>query len=416
MTWKGTSLAWLRPGMRVKRYAAVAALGFLLALFGVGLASAGFPFPELARWLLEQGVPPVPVGLGLLAVGVVLLVLGVRWMNRSILSALTDPDRVPGLVYRRRRLEAGPRVVALGGGTGLGRLLSGLKTVTAHTTAVVAATDDGGSTGRLRAAFGVPAVGDLVDCMAALSPAARTPELMRYRFSRGGELAGHTFGNLFLVSLSELTGDFAEAIRSANRMLALLGAVWPSTPEPAVLVAELEDGRRVAGECKLREAGGRVVRVGLEPAEVAVMPEVEAALARAELVVLGPGSLFTSIVASLLPPGVRAAVQKSPGRLVQVVNLMSEPGETDGMDAFAHVEAVARHLGRWPEAVLVHTAGVPEDVRARYAAEGQHPVAYDPAPFGERGIRVIEGDFLEAGPLAQHDPKKLIQALVRLLP
>jgi len=414
--WKSPSLEWLRPGLRVKRYAALAALGFLLALFGVGLASAGAPFPELARWLLARGVSPVAAGLLTLALGVVLLVLGIRWMNRSILSALTDPDRVPGLVYRRRRLEAGPRVVAMGGGTGLGRLLAGLRTVTARTTAIVAATDDGGSTGRLRAAFGVPAVGDLVDCMAALSPAARTPELMRYRFARGGELAGHTFGNLFLVSLYELTGDFAEAIRAANRMLALLGAVWPSTPEPAVLVAELEDGRRVVGETRLRAAGGRVVRVALDPPEVAVMPEVVAALERAELVVLGPGSLFTSIVASLLPPGVREAVVRSPGRLVQVVNLMSEPGETDGMDAYAHVEAVARHLGRWPEVVLVHTAGFPEAVLARYAAGGQHPVAFDPAPFRKRGIRVVKGDFLEAGELAQHDPKKLIRALVGLLP
>ncbi len=416
MTWKNPSLEWLRPGLRVKRYAALAALGFLLALFGVGLASAGAPFPELARWLLARGVSPVAAGLLALALGVVLLVLGIRWMNRSILSALTDPDRVPGLVYRRRRLEAGPRVVALGGGTGLGRLLAGLKTVTAHTTAIVAATDDGGSTGRLRAAFGVPAVGDLVDCMAALSPAARTPELMRYRFARGGDLAGHTFGNLFLVSLYELTGDFAEAIRSANRMLALLGAVWPSTPEPAVLVAELEDGRRVVGETRLRDAGGRVVRVALRPPGVAAMPEAVAALRRAGLVVLGPGSLYTSIVASFLPPDVRKAVAESPGRLVQVVNLMSEPGETDGMDAYAHVEAVARHLGRWPEVALVHTAGFPEAVLDRYAAEGQHPVPYDPAPFRARGIRVVEGDFLEAGPLAQHDPKKLIRALVGLLP
>ena len=225
--------------MRVKRYAALAGLGFLLAIAGAGVAFAGEPFPELARTLRSLGLPPLWVGAGLVLLGVVLLILGVRAMNRSILSALTDPDRVPDLVYRRRLLAAGPRIVALGGGTGLSRLLKGLKRITANTTAVVATTDDGGSTGRLRRSFGIPGVGDLVDCLAALSEAPRAPELMQYRFSRGGELVGHTFGNLFLVTLYELTGGFAEALRTANRLLALRGAVWPSTSDPAVLVAEL---------------------------------------------------------------------------------------------------------------------------------------------------------------------------------
>jgi len=412
--WKSPSWRWLLPGMRVKRYAALAGLGFLLALFGVGLASAGAPFPELARWLLARGSSPVAVGVLLVAVGTALLILGLRAMNRSILAVLTDPDRVPELVYRRRRLEAGPRIAALGGGTGLSRLLRGLKRISANTTAVVAVTDDGGSTGRLRRAFDIPAVGDLVDCLAALSEAPRAQELMQYRFARGGELEGHTFGNLFLVTLHELTGSFSEALRSANRLLALSGAVWPSTCEPAVLVAEFSDGRRVEGETAIRAARGRIERLRLSPPDPEVMPEVVRALERAELVILGPGSLYTSVIASFLPEAVRKALVRTPARLVQVVNLMTEPGETDGMDAFAHVEALARHLGRWPEVAVVHTAPIPLSVRQRYIAEGQHPVAYDPKPFLERGIRVLSGDFREEGPLAQHDPKKLVAAVQRL--
>ena len=404
MIWRNTKAFWLRPGMRVKRYLALAVLGFLLAVLGAALV-----LPEPARGLLPAGT-----GLLLLAVGVLLLVEGVRRMNRSVLANFADPDQVPRVVYNRRSLARGPRVVAFGGGTGLSRLLRGLKERTANTTAVVAATDDGGSTGRLRRDFEIPAVGDLVDCMAALSEARLAPELMQFRFRRGKGLEGHTFGNLFLVTLYELTRDFAEAMRSANRLLALLGWVWPSTYEPAELVAELEDGRTVRGESRIREAGGRVRRVELSRPEAAVMAEVEDAISRAELLVLGPGSLYTSIVASFLPAGVRERVKRSRAPLVQVVNLMTEPGETDGMDAFDHVRAVAEHLGRWPDVALVHTGEIPKEVLDRYAAEGRFPVVYDPAPFAERGIRVITDDFREEGELAQHDPKKLIRALVRL--
>ncbi len=407
MTWKNISY-WLKPGIRVKRYLAVAAAGFALALLGAGLLGKGLAGPAGSFWPLLAG------GLMVL-LGLLLAVLGVRWMNRSILTTLLgDPDKVPELVFQKRRLAQGPRIVAMGGGTGLSRLLYGLKGVTSNTTAVVATTDDGGSTGRLRRVFDIPAVGDLVDCLAALSEAPRAPELMQYRFTRGDELKGHTFGNLFLVTLHELTGSFAEALRSANRMLALLGWVWPSAVEPAVLVAELEDGRRVRGETAIRHAGGRVRRLSLEPSRPAVMPEVLRALRQAELIVLGPGSLYTSVIASFLPQAVRRAVQESPAPLVQVVNIMTEPGETDGMDAFAHVEAVATHLGRWPDVVLVHTGPLSGEVQRRYAAEGQFPVAYDPRPFQARGIRVVAGDFSQPGELAQHDPGKLMQAILSL--
>ena len=396
MTWRNISY-WAKPGIRVKRYLAVAALGFGLALWGAAQLAAA---PALGGFSI--------------ALGTLVLAEGVRRMNRSVLAHFTDPDKAPERIYQNSQLARGPRVVAMGGGTGLSRLLRGLKGVTSNTTAVVATTDDGGSTGRLRQAFEIPAVGDLVDCLAALSQAPRAPELMQYRFTRGGELKGHTFGNLFLVTLHELTGSFAEALRSANRMLALLGWVWPSAVENAVLVATLEDGREVRGETAIRKAGGRISRLRLDPPDPEVMPEVTEALSQAELLVLGPGSLYTSVIASVLPQAVRRAVQESPAPLVQVVNIMTEPGETDGMDAFAHVEAVAAHLGRWPDVVLVHTRPIAGRVLRRYAAEGQYPVVFNPRPFQERKIRVIAGDFAEHGRLAQHDPEKLTQAILEL--
>ncbi|GIW38606.1 MAG: putative gluconeogenesis factor [Meiothermus sp.] len=412
-----SSLRWLLPGMRVKRYAFLAALGMLCMFTGVvhlSWQTSLLPwFLQTTRWAGYFSIPLwVSGGLWLLG-GLTLFLAGLRWMNRSMLSAITDPSSVSKQVYIRRRLEAGPRIVALGGGTGLSRVLRGLKMETANITAVVAVTDDGGSTGRLRVSFGVPAVGDLVDCLAALSDAEGLPDLMEYRFQRGEELKGHTFGNLMLVSLSELNNDFAKAMRQANQVLRLRGAVWPATYEAARLWAEREDGSRVQGETALREQPGRIRRVGLAPIGVAAMPEAIAALQKAELIVLGPGSLYSSVIPSFLPKGIQVAIQQSPAKLVYIVNIMSERGETEGMDAYDHFHAVEQHLGRRPNVVLVNNARIPDDLLKRYRAEGQMPVHFNPKRFEGLGVQIVADDFLEPG-FAQHDPKRLVKALINL--
>ncbi|GGM92500.1 putative gluconeogenesis factor [Thermus composti] len=401
--WNGKpkALRWLYPGMRVKRYALAAALGFLTGAVG------------LAGLLPPLDLPP-GLAWGLFLGGGLLGVLALRSMNRSILAVLTEPEEVPERVYVRRRLERGPRVVAFGGGTGLSRVLKGFKEHTANLTAIVAVTDDGGSTGKLRTAYGLPAVGDLVDCLAALSDHPALPELLAYRFRRG-EFGGHTFGNLFLLTLHEAAGSFAEALRQANAILNLRGQVLPATPEAVRLRARFQDGSEVEGEEALRAKGGRVREVFLVPEPKEVMAEALLAISRAELLVLGPGSLYTSVIPSFLPKPLREAILKSRAPLVYVVNLMTEPGETDGYTAYEHYKAVAYHLGRRPDVVLVHTAPIPEAVRRRYAEEGRYPVAFDPRPFAVDGVRVLTGDFREEGPLAQHDPKKVVQALLGLV-
>jgi len=412
------SLRWLLPGMRVKRYLLVAAAGMLLAFLGVAQLSWQGAFLD---WVLKfvqlagrAGLPLWLSGTLCFLLGMFVFIAGMRAMNRSVLSAITDPDEVPQQVWRKRKLEHGPRVVSLGGGTGLSNLLGGLKHHTANLTGVVAVTDDGGSTGRLRQSFDVPAVGDLTDCLAALSEVERMPDLMKYRFERGGELSGHTFGNLFLVSLFELTGDFAEAIRMADRVLALSGSVYPSTPHPARLVAELEDGSRVEGESRIRETPGRVRKVWLEPADPPVMPEVIRAVERARLIVLGPGSLFTSVIPSFLPPELSRAIRQSPAKLVYVVNIMTEVGETDGMTAYDHYQAVSEHLGRRPNVVIAHTAPLDAAALERYAAEGQYRVNVNERPFSADGVRLITGDFAHAGEPIRHDAEKLARALLEL--
>ena len=410
-------LRWLLPGMRVKRYALLVVLGLLAMFIGVvhltWHSSLLSWFAQLIRWTGSFSVPMWISGVLWLAGGVALFLAGLRWMNRSMLSAITDPNSVSKQVYIRRRLEAGPRIVALGGGTGLSRVLRGLKLETANTTAVVAVTDDGGSTGRLRVSFGVPAVGDLVDCMAALSDAEGLPELMEYRFVRGDELKGHTFGNLFLVSLSELNQDFAGAMRQANQVLRLRGAVWPSTYQAARLWAEREDGSRVQGETALRQQPGRIRRVGLAPVGVVAMPEAVEALRKSEMIVLGPGSLYSSVIPSFLPRGIQTAIKQSRSRLIYIVNIMSERGETEGMDAFDHFQAIEQHLGRKPNVVLINNARIPDDLLRRYQKEGQMPVRFNPKRFEGQGVQIVADDFLEPG-FAQHDPIRLVKALMAL--
>ncbi|WP_119316599.1 gluconeogenesis factor YvcK family protein [Calidithermus terrae] len=427
--------------MRVKRYLLVAVLGGLLGLVGILQLSWEGPlvskFYELVHWARPFDAPAWLTGSLWLGLGVFLLAQGIRWMNRSMLSALTDPDTVPEQVYIRRRLEAGPRIVALGGGTGLSRVLRGLKEETANLTAVVAVTDDGGSTGRLRDSFGIPAVGDLVDCLAALSDAPGLPDLMAYRFRRGGELAGHTFGNLMLVSLHEVEGNFAEALRNANQILRLRGAVWPATALPAKLCALREDGSTSEGETRLREGKSRIRRVWLEalrrepvgvaaeglaepgsafeqPPELTAMPEALEAIRRADLIVLGPGSLYSSVIPSFLPPQIQEAILKAPGKLCYILNVMTEKGETDHLSALEHYRAIAAHLGRAPEIVVAHTQPIGAERQARYGAEGQQPVTLDLEALEAQGVRVVRGDFLEDGPYAQHDPAKLVRALMAL--
>lgn len=412
-----STLRWLLPGMRVKRYALLALLGLLGMFIGVvhiSWQTSLLPwFLQTTRWAGYFSLPLwVSGGLWLLG-GLMLFLLGLRWMNRSMLSAITDPDSVSMQVYIRRRLGAGTRMVALGGGTGLSRVLRGLKMETANATAVVAVTDDGGSTGRLRVSFGVPAVGDLVDCLAALSDAEGLPDLMKYRFQRGEELKGHTFGNLLLVSLSELNNDFAKAMRQANQVLRLRGAVWPATFEAAKLWADRDDGTRVLGETALGEQSGRIRKVGLAPGGVAAMPEAVSALQKAELIVLGPGSLYSSVIPSFLPKGIQVAIQRSRAKLVYIVNIMSERGETEGMDAYDHFQAIEQHLGRKPNVVLVNNARIPEGLLLRYRAEGQMPVRFDPRRFEGQAVQIVADDFLEPG-FAQHDPIHLVKALMAL--
>lgn len=414
LTWR----LWLTPGMGVKRHVALAIAGAVVLVTGV---------VGVVLWVLngrrrELSVPIEHVlvsgawrevggyaSIGLAILGVTLAVVAVARLNRSLLSNwMATPSQAAVLLHARLSLARGPRIVALGGGSGLSNLLRGLRNHTSNVTAVVTVSDDGGSSGRLRADFDMPPPGDLTDCLAALSDnEVEVSRLLQYRFARGEALTGHTFGNLLITTLTEVEGDFGQAIRMLNRILNLSGAVYPVTDRPVTLVVHKDGGEVIRGESRTRECPGAARSVALEPECPEAVPEVVDAVMRADLAVLGPGSLFTSTLPPILVPAVREALVRTPATLVYVCNIMTEAGETDDFDAFDHVEALERHLGRLPDVVVLNSSAIDDARREAYRAEGAGEVAPSFERLADAGVEVVSLPLLGAGPVAQHDSERL---------
>lgn len=320
-----------------------------------------------------------------------------------------------------RRLEGGRRVVAIGGGTGLPVVLTALKRYlgsrVADLTAVVTVTDDGGSSGRLREELKILPPGDIRNCLVALAEVEPLmAQLFQFRFGGDGALAGHSFGNLFLAALADVTGSFLQGIRTAGKVLAVQGTILPSTLESVSLGAELTDGTIVHGESKLRQGKHPVRRVFMEPDAVRALPEVLEAISRAEAIVLAPGSLYTSLIPNLLVGGVGDALRKAAALRIYVANLMTEPGETDGLTLADHLEALYAHGGDGVvDGVVAHGRPFRRDVLARYEKAGARPVVVDRERLHALGVWITEADLTGPTELARHHPDKLGRVLVRLI-
>ncbi|HET7293284.1 MAG TPA: uridine diphosphate-N-acetylglucosamine-binding protein YvcK [Vicinamibacteria bacterium] len=319
------------------------------------------------------------------------------------------------------------RVVAIGGGTGLPAVLAGLKRTLLSTeprgappdrerlTAIVTVADDGGSSGRLRRAYSVLAPGDIRNCLLALSSHGVMSRLFGFRFAGDGDVGGHSLGNLILTALSLVNGDFASAVERAEEILAVRGRVLASTTRSVSLVGELEDGSRVRGESAIGRANGRVRRLRLEPEDAPLLPQARDALLSADLVVIGPGSLYTSLLPPLLLPGLAEAVAKSGARVVLIMNVMTER-ESMGLSAAGHVEALRRHAKQLPiHDVLLNTTPVPDRVLGRYAALGAFPVACDAQRIAALGCRPVKRRLLAAARKVRHDPRAVAAALLELV-
>ncbi len=316
-------------------------------------------------------------------------------------------------------MSSSPRVVALGGGTGLSSLLMAVKHLAIeHLTAVVTVTDDGGSTGRLRREFDIPAVGDLRHCLVALAEDHELlARLFDHRFAGNGELGGHSLGNLFLTGLLQMTGDVSRAVRLSAEVLKVRGTILPATTANVHLVGWDQKGGRLEGESRVSSAGPPA-RVALEPEAPPAVPEAVAAIRAADLILLGPGSLFTSIIPNLLVPGIARAVAGRGGRLVWVANLMTQPGETAGMDLADHLDAITSHVeGVVPDVILANDRPPSPKVEARYAGEGAVPLlAGDPASWKGPG-RLMARPLLVETPegVVRHDRAELAAAVLGLL-
>lgn len=310
--------------------------------------------------------------------------------------------------------DKGPRIVTVGGGTGLSVLLRGLKRYTSNLTAVVTVSDDGGSSGRLRGELGVVPPGDIRNCLVAL---AETESLMGrlfdHRFRAGDGLEGHSLGNLFLVAMAEVTGDMISAIKEASKVLAVRGRVLPATLEQVILAAELSDGSFVIGETSIRETEKPVTRVYLIPDSCRPLEETIEALAQADAVVLGPGSLYSSIIPNLLVKGVVEALIDSRGIKIYVANIMTEKGETDGYSVADHIQALYEHA-REPfiDYVIANVGKVPDILLERYRSEGAFPVTVDRDRVARMRVRLVEDDLVLPGEVAWHDSDRLARVIL----
>ena len=330
------------------------------------------------------------------------------------------------------------RIVALGGGTGLSTLLRGLKGYVADArsaaraaapagarslngagpisdlAAIVTVTDDGGSSGRLRREYRILPPGDLRNCMVALSQdEALLSRLFQYRFQSRGSLKGHSFGNLFLAALTKVTGDFPEAVRLCSEVLAIRGRIFPATSQLVSLRAELENGREVAGETRISHSRGRIRRVRLEPRRVRPLAGALEAIRHADLIVLGPGSLYTSIIPNLLVAGVADAIRRSRATRVYIANIMTQPGETDGYSVADHVRAIHDHAGgRIFDWVVINNQAISPRLLSRYRAEGAQPVRVSVAELQRLGVRCIFDNLVDEGDVVRHDSARLTRLLL----
>ena len=342
-------------------------------------------------------------------------------------STIATGERRPVSVpfFRRRT----PRIVAMGGGTGLPVLLQGLRSVLfppgsprtpvldgERLTAITTVADDGGSSGRLRRAYRVPAPGDVRNCLLALSEGDETlKQIFGFRFAGDGGLGGHNLGNLILTALSQGTSDFLDAVERAGEILRVRGRIIPATTDEVTLRAEYVDGSQAEGESRIAAARRTIRRVSLQPEGARAFPQALDAIAAADVVVIGPGSFYTSLLPILLVRGIADSLVASRARLILVMNLMTEPGETDGYTAAGHVLALRAHVPRVPlHAVLLNAAPIPAKRIETYAAKGAEPVRAQDEALKTLGYRTSRRDLLGAGPRIRHDPDKLARAVLEM--
>ncbi|MFQ3549499.1 MAG: gluconeogenesis factor YvcK family protein [Armatimonadota bacterium] len=425
-----SSLKWLYPGMKVKRWLSLVPFGVFFVIAGVVLVAnnliidvigiAGTEAFKRFGLRLDEPTTQLIAGILLISFGLLLVFMGLRQVVRSI-AGVINPDaqgKLADFVFQRRYLAQGFRIVTIGGGTGLSTMLRGLKMYTSNIVAVVTVTDDGGSSGRLQRDFKMLPPGDIRNCLVALADAEpMMTELFQYRFDPKVEgLEGHSFGNLLIAAMTQITGDFERAVKETSNILAIRGKVLPSTIENVKLQAELTDGTFVEGETNIVEAPSAIKHIMLLPSNVQPLNETLQSIELADCIILGPGSVFTSIVPNLLVDGIAEAIAKSDALKVYVCNVMTQPGESDNFKASDHIKAIIKHTEhRVFDYVLVNKEVPSIELLEKYAKQGAEFVEPDIAAIKEMGFKPILGDFISQTNVVRHDSEKLAQSITKLL-
>ena len=358
-------------------------------------------------------------GVTLFLGGALLLFWGIKKGSRALRTAYhkrRQPD-LAAYLRQQRRAERGPRLVVIGGGTGLATLLRGLKLYSSHLTAIVTVSDEGGSSGRLRRDMGILPPGDIRNCLLALADTEPVMErLFQHRFQQGSELAGHSFGNLFIAAMTEMSGDFEQAVHLFSQVLAVRGRVLPATLQDVRIKAHFADGTSVTGESLVAETGKPIAGIELEPPHPPALAEAITAILEAEAVIMGPGSLYTSIIPNLLVEGMVEALRQTEARVIYVCNVMTQPGETRGYSAVDHLQALLWATG--PDVIdtmLMNGEPAPQARLMKYTEQGARPVAPDVKGVRALQVEPVVAPLLNETGLIRHDPDRLAQALLYLL-
>ncbi|MCE5300381.1 MAG: YvcK family protein [Spirochaetia bacterium] len=415
---------WLYPGIRMKRWFFLFVLSVVVLIVGLtGNIGGMVKNIRIERINIDhvfyklQRLRAADYILIFLAVGGIIL----AW-RRASFSVLTiiAPNKEKEFLnkaYVNAKLKRGPKIAAIGGGTGMPNVLRGMKAFTNNLSAVVTVADDGGSSGRLRKEYSILPPGDIRNCIVALADEETLlGKLFQYRFSKGKELKGHSFGNLYLTAMSHVTGDFPTAINESSKILAINGRVLPVTLENIQLRARMKNGRVVKGESNIPAAKGEIERVYIVPEKVDPYGPAVEAIKNADAVVIGPGSLYTSIIPNLLVPGIKEALASTKSVKIYICNIMTQPGETDNYTVADHLRAIFKHTGgRMIDYVIANNKQPKDEVLKRYAKEDAYIVPVDPNAISALGVTLVAGRLFSEGDYIRHSPQQLAKMIMKLI-
>ncbi len=417
---------WLYPGIRIKRWIFL----LLLSLFVFMAGFSGMMGSAVKNIKIKT---PINVDsyfyklqrmkfldFFMIALGTGGVILAVRRAYFSVIT-MVMPNREKeylNLAYKKAKLKRGPKIATIGGGTGLPNVLRGLKEYTSNLSAIVTVADDGGSSGRLRKDYQILPPGDIRNCLVALADEETLlGKLFKYRFETGEDLAGHNFGNIFITALTHVVGgDFSRAIEESSKVLAIQGRVLPVSLDNVTISAVLSDGRVIKGESNIPKAKGKIEKLEIYPKNC--KPNIDAikAISEADAVVMGPGSLYTSVIPNLLVSGIKEALEGTKVLKIYVCNIMTQPGETDGYTVSDHIKAIFRHAGEKSVDIVIANNHMPaRDVLERYAAEGAYPVKIDKEEISRLGVRLVEAKLFNDGEYIRHSDQRLGRIIMKTM-